>query len=306
MSKMSECRSISKMILDEYRELKTIITSYGEDSVQFKEKIKGILRLVIDEYRMYQGIKYPQYQMVQEGAKFQDSSATNDFDFLSYQARVMLKLDEVCSISGNICFSFDEVFPHLNSIFSDIKLPMNDVMCSCLEMEALKKIDKIVNDVSNMSILDDMFVSAVLNEHMDTLIHYFSMRLTSEILALSYDYDFSKIPEFNYTMYINAIKRKYGYQKLPLDMSKLLDDGLKEMVLHTLKLLTSIEDVSATPEEYYEYILYTGFIEVYISYMSYEKKKELSDELKNIAIKDTLVRKKMKNLLSRKKKNDNQ
>lgn len=296
---MDACRNSSMNIVDRYNGLKNIVSVYGEDSSQFSIEIKEILKLVMDEYKLYDDLKYPKNEIIQETTRLEKYGNISGDNLLMYRLRVLQKLNATSAMLDEEYFNMIELLPNNNIVPNDIKLGLPDVMCSCLEIESLKKIDKLIHDVSQIECLDRMFIADVKNEHFDTKIHYFTTRFTSEILALYYDFDCGKIPNFNYKMFMMAINNRYGLVSERINYN--CDEALKQMALCAFEILSSLDNVCDNASTYYQYVLYFGFIETYVSYMSDNKRKELSGEIQKFTIKDDLIRKRMKKILSNKR-----
>lgn len=300
MMLMDECRNLSVSIVDRYNRLYNIATTFGEDSSEFKNEIREILKLVKDEHILYERLKYPKKEIIQEydrEEKYGDE--IDDDDLLAYQSRVLTKLSGTSLALGEHYFKFSDFFGYGNVLPNDIKLGIDDVMCSSLELETLKRIDEMMRNISKIEYLDKTYIDNIKREHFDSKIHYFTVRNTSELIGLYYDFDYNKVPYFNYEMFKIVIFNEYGL--ISKKIIYYLDDGLKNMALTALNILAYFDDICVNAVTYYQYILFSEFFETYVSYMSKEKRKELSEEVKKITINDNLVRSRIKKSLLNKR-----
>ena len=296
MRLMDECRNLSVSIVDRYNGLYNIATTFGEDSSQFKNEIREILKLVKDERILYERLKNPKNEIIQEYDKEEKyDDEIDDDDLLAYQSRVLTKLSGTSLSLGEHYFKFSDFFGYGNVLPSDIKLGIDDVMCSSLEIETLKRIDEMMQNISSIKYLDASFINDIKREHFDTKIHYFSVRNASEFIGLYYEFDYKKVPIFTYEMVKKAIFNEYGLVSKRINYY--LDEGLKNMALSALKILAYFDDICVNAVTYYQYILFSEFFETYVSYMSNEKRKELSEEVKRFKINDNLVKVRIKKSL---------
>lgn len=290
---MDECRNLSVSIVDRYNGLYNIATTFGEDSSEFKNEIREILKLVKYEHVLYDGIKNPKNEIIKEydrEEKYGDE--IDDDDLLAYQSRVLTKLSGTSLSLGEHCLKFSDFFGYGNILPSDIELGIDDVMCSSLEIETLKRIDEMIHNISKIEYLDKTYIDDIKREHFDSKIHYFTVRNTSELIGLYNDFNYIKVPYFNYEMFKKVIFNEYGL--ISKKIIYYLDDGLKNMALTALNILAYFDDICVNAVTYYQYILFSEFFETYVSYMSKEKRKELFEEVKKITINDNLVRRRIK------------
>lgn len=299
MNKINACYNISSKIIDEYNKLREIILVYGIASEQFKKTIKVIIEFVKDEYITYRQLdsKNMVYNEIAKLLEIETSDITpcqNRFSYKIFNASIIADLlDDKHSIE------LVKLLP-TTEMPSCMSFNVEDILCYMFEVEAFLKLGMQLVVLNNSDTLNKAFLSELSKLHDKYKFEYFTVRSSSEIISLYYEFDINKYPKIDYYDLIYKLSEKYEYKTEYT--KKYLENKLVIMAKDVLRNLSRFENLSNDTETYYKYILYLTLLECYISNLEYNHLKELLIYIEELNVKNNNIKEDLSNILTKKKK----
>lgn len=293
MYHLNDCFKITRTIVNSYNMLEYLAVNSGVDSLVFKEMVSKIRGLVTKEYYMYHSLNL---DTIFKGLEqFNDPGMILD----TYLYRINNQLNTVLELNEEIGFSYEDFVLEKPLTKCNFNFILSEIICTILELEMLRIMDKVADGILKSNEFSLEYKDEFKKIHYNYLIYYFTIRNTSEIIGLNYNFDINKCPKITIEGLIDNLSVKYG-----ADIISSLEEfknGFVEMAMATLNNLLSLLNDNDSVEKDYQYLFYITALEVYINKLDNDRVKVLYDYINNLNIEDNKTRTILRKILKQKK-----